>query len=191
MARLKLRLFILAVCAIIATVMSNGTLAYYSVVGTATNVVTSGNIKLAIHETQGDGTPYPEDAVVVLPGQTVSKRVAVENVCGHPFYLRVKLINSIDRAEVDPDDFLDIDINETYWTVKDDGYIYYNEVLEPGDITEPVFTEVHIRGDKVDNSYIGNLLSLTVNAYAVQQENNPAEHPWDAAGWPYDEGGGQ
>ena len=115
----------------------------------------------------------------------------MENVCGHPFYLRVKLINSIDRAEVDPDDFLDIDINETYWTVRDDGYIYYNEVLEPGDITDPVFTEVHIRGDKVDNSYIGNLLSLTVNAYAVQQENNPADYPWNASGWPYDEGGEQ
>jgi hypothetical protein len=28
------------------------------------------------------------------------------------------------------------------------------------------------------------MLSLTVNAYAVQSENNPAEHPWDAAGWP-------
>ena len=191
MARLKLRLFILSVCAIVATVLSNGTLAYYSVTGTATNVVTSGNIMLAIHETQEDTTPYPEDPVIVLPGQRVSKRVTVENVCAHPFYLRVKLVNSIDNTAISADGCFDIDINDTAWTQREDGYLYYNEVLYPGETTEPVFNEVKIIGDKVDNSYIGSVLSLTVNAYAVQQENNPAEHPWDAAGWPYDEGGGQ
>lgn len=191
MARQKLQLFVLSVCAIIVTVLSYGTLAYYSVTGTATNVVTSGNIKLAIHETTADGTPYPDDAVIVIPGQTVSKIVAVENVCGHPFYLRVKLVNAIDKTTVEDDGCLDIDIDETAWTVREDGYIYYNKVLNPGETTEPVFREVRIIGDKVDNSYIGKVLSLTVNAYAVQQENNPADHPWDAAGWPYDEGGEQ
>jgi len=45
---------------------------------------------------------------------------------------------------------------------------------------------VEIVGSKVDQHYIGKTLSLTVNAYAVQSENNPAEHPWDASGWPVD-----
>ena len=39
-------------------------------------------------------------------------------------------------------------------------------------------------GSKVDQNDIGSTLSLTVKAYAVQSENNPADSPWDASGWP-------
>ena len=183
MKKFKLRAFAIAVAAIIATLLSQSTLAFYSVIGTATNVITSGDIRLVIHETSGDGSPYPKDGVYVMPGQIVSKRVTIENDCEHPFYLRVKLIDSIDRDGLSIEDCLGIDINEKAWTVRDDGYIYYNKALEPHLITEPVFTQVEIIGNKVDKSYIGAVLSLTVSAYAVQQENNPAEYPWDAAGW--------
>ena len=189
MRKIKLRLLVISVCAIVFAFMSQSTLAYYSAIGTATNVITSGNIKLAIHETSGDGSPFPEEGVYVIPGQIVSKRVTVENVCDHPFYLRVKLKNSIDDVELNVDDCFNIDINESSWTVNDDGYIYYNNVLEPGEMTPAVFTEVEIVGEKVDKGYIGKVLSLTVSAYAVQQENNPAEYPWYASGWPDDQGG--
>ncbi len=184
MKKLKLRLLLIAIAAIIATLFLQGTLAYYSVIGTATNVVTSGDIRLIIHETSGDGTPFPEEGVYVIPGQIVSKRVTVENDCEHPFYLRVKLVNSVDSTELSAEECFDIDLNENAWTMREDGYIYCNEIVYPGQITPPVFTQVEIVGDKVDNSYIGKTLSLTVNAYAVQQENNPADAPWDAAGWP-------
>ncbi len=184
MKKIKLRMFVIALAAIIATLFSQGTLAYYSVIGTATNVITSGNIKLAIHESSGDGTPFPEEGVYVKPGQIVSKRVTIENVCVHPFYLRVKLANSVNSDELSAEDCFDIDINESSWTLREDGYIYYNEVLYPSQTTSAVFTEVEIVGEKVDRSYIGKVLSLTVKAYAVQQENNPADHPWDAMGWP-------
>jgi hypothetical protein len=183
-SKLKLRLLIFSLAAIVATLISQGTLAFYSVIGTATNVVTSGNIKLAIHETSGDGTPFPEEGVYVIPGQIVSKRATVENICGHPFYLRVKLVDEIDSEELSSEDCFGIDINDSAWTVREDGYIYYNEVLEPGATTPPVFTEVEIIGDKIDNKYIGRVLTLTVKAFAVQQENNPAQHPWEAEGWP-------
>lgn len=189
MRKLKLRLFVISVCAIVFAFMSQSTLAYYSAIGTATNVITSGDIKLAIHETSGDGTPFPEEGVYVIPGQIVSKKATVENVCEHPFYLRVKLKNSVDDAELNADECFDIDINESSWTVRDDGYIYYNEVLYPGETTPAVFTEVEIVGSKIDKSYIGKVLSLTVSAYAVQQENNPADFPWHAQGWPEDQGG--
>jgi len=185
--KLKMRLFVIAVCAIVVTFFSQGTLAYYTTVGTATNVVTSGDIRLIIHETSGDGTPFPKEGVYIVPGQIVSKRVTVENDCSHPFYLRVKLIDSINSTELSSKECFDIELNETVWTLRDDGYIYYNAVLEPGETTAPVFTEVEIVGDKVDNSYIGKTLSLTVSAYAVQEENNPAEYPWDAVGWPQEE----
>lgn len=181
---LKLRVFAIALAAIVVTSLSQSTLAFYSVIGTATNVVTSGDIRLVIHETTGDGSPYPKDGVYVIPGQIVSKRVTIENDCDHPFYLRVKLVDKIDREGLSIEDCLGVDINENAWTVRDDGYIYYNKALDSHLVTEPVFTQVEIIGDKVDKSYIGAVLSLTVSAYAVQQENNPAEHPWDASGWP-------
>lgn len=191
MKKIKLQLAAISVAAIIVTFFSQETLAYYSTVGTATNVVTSGKIQLIIHETTGDGEPFPKDGIYVLPGQLISKRVTVENDCNHPFYLRVKLINSVDSKELSAEECFDIKLNDSAWTRRDDGYIYYNSVLNPNEISKPVFTEVRIVGDKVDNDYLGKTLSLTVNAYAVQEKNNPAHNPWDAVGWPSEEASGQ
>ena len=60
---------------------------------------------------------------------------------------------------------------------------HYIDILEPGQTSAPVFTEVEIVGQNVDNSYIGKTLTLTVQAEAIQSEHNPAEFPWEAAGW--------
>ncbi|MBQ6816522.1 MAG: hypothetical protein IJP26_04755 [Clostridia bacterium] len=187
MKKIKASLLIVAICAVVVTFFSQGTLAYYSTVGTATNVVTSGKIKLVIHETTGDDTPFPQEGIYIIPGQIVSKRVNIENACDHPFYLRVKLVNGINSQELSAQDCFNINLNNNAWTLQDDGFIYYNKVLNPGEKTPYVFTEVEIVGEKVNTDYIGKALTLTVNAYAVQQENNPAEHPWLAVGWPTEE----
>ena len=76
-----------------------------------------------------------------------------------------------------------MDIDTENWTYQD-GFYYFNQVLQPGETTPALFNQVQIVGSKVNQTHIGSLLQLTVNAYAVQSENNPAEHPWDAAGWP-------
>lgn len=187
MKKIKCRFLIIALCALAVTFFSQDTLAYYSASKTATNVVTSGDIRLVIHETTGDGSAFPKEGVYVIPGQIVSKRVNIENDCTHPFYLRVKLKNGIDSKELSADEVFDIDLNDNAWTVRNDGYIYYNSVLQPGEKTPYVFTRVKIVGDKVDTEYIGKTLSLTVNAYAVQEENNHARYPWEAVGWPESE----
>ena len=57
----KYKLLVVAVAAIIITTLIQPTLAYYTTVGTATNVVTSGDIQLIIHETTADGSPFPEN----------------------------------------------------------------------------------------------------------------------------------
>lgn len=184
MKRQRIKLLIIALAAVLATLFSQGTLAYYSVIGKATNVVTSGDISLAIYEKTADDQDFPAEGVYVIPGDVVSKRVTVENVCGHPFYLRVKLVNGSTDQALNADDCLKVDLNTTDWTVGQDGFIYYNKILEPGQTTAPVFTEVEIVGEKLGRENIGTTLELTVKAFAVQSENNPAEHPWDAAGWP-------
>lgn len=179
----KARLLLIAMAAIMMTVLTQPTLAYYTTIGKATNVVTSGDIQLKIHEKTADGSDFPAEGVYIIPGDIVSKQVSVENVCGHPFYLRVKLVSGSTNQALNPEDCLKLDIDTANWTLQD-GFYYFNQILQPGEITPALFTQVEIVGSKVDQTHIGSTLSLTVNAYAVQSKNNPAEHPWDASGWP-------
>ena len=184
MNRPKLKLLLIALAAILMTFFTQQTLAYYSTTGKATNVVTSGDIQLAIHEKTANGSDFPEEGVYVIPGAVVSKRVTIENVCGHPFYLRVKLVRGSNKEALSPDDAFKLDLNTVDWFLGEDGFLYYNTILEPGAVTNPVFTQVEIVGSKVTQNDVGATLSLTVTAQAVQSEHNPAEHPWEAAGWP-------
>lgn len=180
----KSKLLLIALAAILVTVLTQSTLAYYTTVGTAANVVTSGDLQLMIREQTADGSEFPADGVYVIPGDIVSKQVSVENVCGHPFYLRVKLVSGADSTELSPEDCLRLDIDSENWILADDGFYYFCRILQPGETTPPLFTQVEIVGSQVDQTHIGSALSLTVKAYAVQSEHNPADAPWLADGWP-------
>lgn len=183
MNKIKRRTMLIAVVAILFVFMTQPTVAYYTTIGTATNVVTSGSIQLVIHETTADGSPFPVQGVYIMPGDIISKVVSIENDCTHPFYLRVKLVDGINSEELSSEECFDINIGPK-WHVAEDGWIYYTEILQPGEFSAPVFTEVEIVGAAVDKSYIGKTLTLTVSAQAVQSENNPADFPWEASGWP-------
>ena len=184
--KLKSRLTVIALVAIVLTLLTQGTLAYYTTIGTATNVITSGDLELTIREMTDQGTEFPAEGVYVIPGDVVSKVVTVENTCNHPFYLRVKLVYGIDSKELPDEDCFKLDINSENWILKD-GWYYYNGILQPGEETPEVFSHVEIVGSKVDTGYIGKTLSLTVKAQAVQSENNPPATDDDVtsvAGWP-------
>lgn len=185
MGKIKRKIVVVALIAILLTFMSHSTLAYYQTVGKATNVVTSGDIQLLIHETTEQGTAFPQEGVYVMPGDVVSKRVTVENICEHPFYLRVKLVYGINSQELSAVDCFKLNINEELWEWHD-GWYYYKAVVDPYQTTPHVFSHVEIVGDTVDNSYIGKTLNLTVEAQAVQSENNPItdKNTYTASGWP-------
>ena len=185
MSKIKFRLFVVSFLAIIITFFTQGSLAYYSTVGKATNVVTSGQIKLAIHETTDQGTEFPKEGVYIVPGDIVSKVVTVENMNAHPFYLRVKIVYGINSQELSAEDCFKLNINEEYWEYYN-GWYYYKDTVQGYETTPYVFSHVEIVGDKVDNRYIGKTLSLTVDAQAVQSEHNPlpGEHTYEASGWP-------
>ncbi len=185
MGKMKLKLLTISLLAIVVTFFTQETLAYYSTVGKATNVVTSGDIQFIIHEMTDAGTEFPEEGVYIIPGDVVSKKVSVENVCTHPFYLRVKIVYGIDSQELSAEECFKLNIDETNWEYVD-GWHYYKGIVEPGETTSDVFSKVEIVGNKVDNSYIGKTLSLSVIAHAVQSENNPVEgtDTFTASGWP-------
>ena len=188
MGKIKLRITVITLIAMLMTMMSQGTLAYYSTVGKATNVVTSGNIQFIIHEKTDAGTEFPKEGVYIIPGDIVSKRVSIESDCEHPFYLRVKIVYGINSQELSADDCFKLNINEEYWQLHD-GWYYYKGVVEPGQTTPYVFSHVEIVGSQVSTEYIGKTLTLSVVAHAVQSENNPVEgtDTFNAFGWPADE----
>ena len=185
MGKIKIRIFVVALVATLLTFLSGATLAYYSTVGTATNVVTSGNIQFIIHEMTDQGTEFPQEGVYVVPGDVVSKKVSIENDCEHPFYLRVKIVYGVDSQALSAEDCFKLNINGEHWRFHE-GWYYYTGIVEPGQTTPNVFSHVEIVGSKVDNRYIGQTLTLTVKAQAVQSENNPLTNgnTYTASGWP-------
>ena len=185
LGKIKLKTATIALIAVILTFFSQGTLAYYSTVGKATNVVTSGNIQFVIHEKTDAGTDFPKEGVYIVPGDIVSKRVSIESDCEHPFYLRVKIVYGVDSKELSAEDCFKLNINEEFWE-QHDGWYYYKGIVNPGETTPNVFSHVEIVGSKVDNRYIGKTLQLTVVAQAVQSENNPidGDDTFTASGWP-------
>ena len=184
LGKIKIKIFVVALVAALMTFISTSTLAYYSTVGKATNVVTSGNIQFIIHEMTDQGKEFPKEGVYIVPGDIVSKKVSIESDCEHPFYLRVKMVYGIDSQELTAEDCFKLNINEEYWELHD-GWYYYKGIVEPGQTTPDVFSHVEIVGSKVDNSYIGKTLTLTVKAQAVQSENNPITdgNAYTASGW--------
>ena len=181
----KLKIASIALVAIVMTFFAQGSFAFYSTVGKTTNVVTSGEIQFVIHETTDQGTEFPKEGVYIMPGDVVSKEVSIENTCTHPFYLRVKVVYGVDAQELSAEDCFKLNIDTNCWEYHE-GWYYYKNILTPGEKTPHVFSHVEIVGNKVDNSYIGKTLSLTVSAQAVQSENNPITDGqiYTASGWP-------
>jgi predicted ribosomally synthesized peptide with SipW-like signal peptide len=175
---------IFGVIAVLA-ILSFGTYAYFTADQTAENVITTGNVKLEIHEKTATGEDFPKEGISVMPGDTVSKIVTVENTGDHPLYLRIKLTEGVSDEALTTDDCLDIDINRTNWIEKD-GYYYYYRPLQSGETTEQLFSEVYFDINAVDNKYLGKYFTLNVSASAVQSENNGAD-VLSAVGWPEEE----
>lgn len=175
---------IFGIIAILA-VISVGTLAYFTSEQNAENVISAGNIKLEIHEKTASGEDFPEEGIIVMPGDTVSKIVTVENTGDHPLYLRVKLTEGVSDEALTEDDCLDININRSCWLEKD-GYYYYYRALQSGETTEQLFSEVYFDLYNIDNKYLGKYFTLNVAASAVQSENNGSD-VLNAMGWPEEE----
>ncbi len=181
----KLRLVLVCIVAIIATFFVGETLSYYSIANKATNVITSGNIQFIINEKTDKGEKFPEEGVYVVPGDIVSKKVSIQSDCEHPFYVRAKVVYGDDSDEISAENAFKLNINETDWILKD-GWYYYTGIVNPGQSTSDIFSNVEVVGSNVDNSFLGANLKISVVAQAVQSENNSVENneTYNAAGWP-------
>lgn len=75
-----------------------------------------------------------------------------------------------------------LDLNDAFWTLGSDGYLYYKDPLKPGETTEPIFTTVTF-DVAMGNEYQGATATVDVLAQAVQTAHN-GDTVMDAQGWP-------
>lgn len=186
---MKKKICVIALLAMCLAIAAYGTSAYFTHEQTATNVITSGSIKVELQEWSdtGNGLIPFEDIDGVMPGTEVSKIVQVKNVGGQAAWIRVSADKAIHLAEgVNGDvdlSLISYDLNTAFWTEKD-GFYYYNTMLYPNKVTEPLFTKV-IFSATMSNMYQNSKAVIKIDAQATQVANN-GTCALDAAGWSED-----
>lgn len=190
--KLKKRLLVLAAIVACLAILGLGSAAYFSTRATAHNVITTGEIAIAVVEQQRDGgqlLPYPDQPIAIMPGTTVSKIVSVRSDEA-PAYIRMKYTVSAcdEHGDLIPgslDGIVSIDAGSANWVEKD-GWWYYTRTLDAGQTTEPLFESVSFSGTGMGNAYQNATLTIFIHAQAVQAANNPAPDGDVTAvsGWP-------
>lgn len=184
---MKKKLCVISLLVICLAIAAYGTSAYFTHEETATNVITSGSIKVELQEWSdtGNGLVPFEDIDGVLPGMEISKIVQVKNNGGQSAWVRVSADKGIQLAEGVTGDvdlsLISYDLNTEFWTEKD-GFYYYNTILQPNEVSEPLFTKV-IFSTTMSNMYQNSKAVIDVTAQATQVANN-GTCALDAAGWP-------
>lgn len=184
---MKRKLMVLALIVLCLSIAAVGSAAYFTAEGTATNVITAGNIDVKLIETavSDDGTEAPfEDAVGVMPGTEASKVVKVENTGGNAAYVRIKVEITVTAADgetaLDPKP-VSMSIDTSKWEYKD-GWFYYKDPLTAGATTSPLFEAVTFSKD-MGNDYQNATAVIDVAVQATQVANNGAS-AITASGWP-------
>lgn len=191
----KKRLLLLLALIIIFAVVS-ATLANEAVEDRTRNVLTTGEVRISINEDTSEA--YGVKGVIrsdlsgidftdVLPGQTASKIVTINNEA-EKCWLRVKVTISVDPEPndgSDPSELIvpNIDCNE--WSYSG-GYYYFNAPLETGG-SAAMFDKV-LFAPAIGNAYAGSKATMNITAEAIQFVNNEVDNPIDA--WPAETEGG-
>lgn len=187
---MKKKILALAVIAICISIISYGTLAFYTSSKKAENVITSGNVDIELLEWADKekkvpyDEKYPDNTVTgILPGTDSTKVVEVKNSGDNPAWIRVSVDKDIILESDEKGDIgmMTMDYDLDHWTYLN-GFYYYDEALKPGMTTEPLFANIRF-DEKMSNSYQNCKAKVEVKAYAVQTANNGLTVE-EASGWP-------
>ncbi len=182
----------MALVALAVSILSVGTLAFFSVRDQTINRITMGNVHAELIEqtkTEQGVVPYPAETVTgVMPGEALSKIVFAKNTGGSAIWVRMRAVvtctvtddngkdAAADAAGITPQ------YNTADWTAGADGWYYYNAALAPEAVTPPLFETVTFSLD-LGNDYADAKVQVAVSLEAVQSVNNGASALL-AAGWP-------
>lgn len=183
---MKKKVLALAVIAICLSILTMGTLAYFTAEERAHNIIATGGVDVTINEWADEAkTEAFSDVTGVMPGVSVTKIVELENTGASDAWVRIRVTKAIQLAEGVTGDvdlsLVVLDIDTANWT-EQDGWYYYNSALKPGETTAPLFTCATFATD-MGNLYQGSTATVDVIAQAVQTANNGSS-ALDAAGWP-------
>ena len=174
---MRKRTLTIAIALVCMLVLIGGSVAYFTTENTATNAVSSSNVKieLVLMEMDDDGemVPIPDEKTVV-PGEGVMRIASIKNTGSEDAWVRIKMPKPENIElwqETDPDK----------WTEKEDCF-YYNAPLKPGETTDQLFFGVNF-DENLGNESSGEKLSLLLNGQGVQHVHN-GEVVTDAQGWP-------
>lgn len=188
---MKRKLMLLALLMSLCSILTIGTLAYFTSEERAHNIITTGNIAIELQELTNelDETGQPvafENVHGVMPGSQISKIAQIKNTGSADAYVRVKVDAAItlssERGEQPDLSLIQPDYNLEHWLVGEGGYFYYRRRLKPGETTVPLFTKVTF-AETMDNRYQNSTAIVDVRAQAVQADNN-GDHVLEARGWP-------
>lgn len=212
---MKRKLLFIATIVLCLSLLTVGTLAYYSGTTTAHNVITSSGIDITLVDsieggtalTDEDGTPTGGWSLAgVMPGQTVKKTVAVKNTGESEAWVRLQVTLTITGADGEPlPNVLEVgdkkitlvsfDLDETKW-LREGDYIYHLAPVAGGGEgqTADLFKDNAVTfAPEMPNAYQDCHVSIQIAAQAVQTAHNPenrAAHATPvlaAAGWPESE----
>lgn len=188
---MKRKLLVLGAIMICLSIISVGTLTYFTAEERTHNKITMGGIDIAIVETYDDWVQDENDPNLYKinnaePGQRWEKAVAVKNIGENNVWVRAQISLSITLADgVTKGDarYINLVTDNTKWSYdSDDGLYYYTEILSPGETTENILNLIELDG-AMGNEYMNCTIEIVTNAYAVQSDNNGVT--WvDATGWP-------
>lgn len=182
---------IVLVCAVVLCVacIVGSTVAYFTAEDTARNVITAGSLKISVIEQQevnGELADYPEEPIIVVPGDDPSKIVTVKNEDKDAF-IRLKYEITVTDKNGNvmdvPEGLISVNSTNDDWVTKnEDGWLYYNGIVKTGDITTPAFENV-VFSAEMGNEYQEATAEVFVTAQAVQSANN-GDNVLEAQGWP-------
>ena len=190
---------LIAALAAVALAGAATTYAFTTRMAPAQNVLTFGSVQMRtiMQEDQADGSleEIPEGYEVRAPFGLASRVVTVQNMGASDMYVRARpVIQAVSEAGEDRGDassVTEFHMDETgAWVEGKDGWWYYAERVsaadddsDAGEVTAPLMEGIEFVGDVYDLTGPGGSLEFTVEAQAVQADNN-GESALDAQGWP-------
>lgn len=164
--------------ALAVTAVVGGSLAYFTDTKEATNTFTVGNVDITLTEPNWEGSGIL-DAPEVYPGEALAKDPTVTNDGANPCFVRIKVegLDCLGDAGMITyrTDYVNDKLGD-HWVKGEDGYFYYDTVLEVDDSTDALFDQIVIPTG-LTNGDGESEMNVTVYAEAVQAQG--ALPSWD------------
>lgn len=158
--------------ALAVTAVVGGSLAYFTDSDAKTNTFTVGNVDITLTEPGWEATGKV-DAETVYAGEALAKDPTVTNDGANPCFVRIKVdgLDSLGEAGMITyrTDYVTDKLGDG-WVKGDDGYFYYDTVLEVDETTDALFDQIVMPTGLTNEDANEDGYNVVVTAEAVQAQ---------------------